>query len=247
MRSAPLRHDGRVSPPRVPPNARTLVDHLADGRGLPVELREVEAWLAASPRFRAFVDTNRDKIRKKLRLATTPDTRLDLRAELRVAALLLADERFALQFEAYGSGNRGPDFTATFRGGRPCNVEVTRRHAAGVAGLERTILGKLRQLPPSVGNVLVVALDGGAEAPPDIGETVRELRNRGDRRDDAWFAARGVTDAAGFNQGWARLSALVAWHEHAERSPTTTWPNPAARIAVAPTVLRAIDAALGAG
>jgi hypothetical protein len=232
-----------VSPPRVPPNARTLVEHLGDGRPLPAELRDVEAWLAASPRFRAFTEANRDKIRKKLRLATTSDTRRDLRAELRVAFLVLADRRFELQFEAYGAGNRGPDFTATFRAGRPFNLEVTRRHA-GTAGIERTILGKLRQLPPSVANVLVIALDATADATPEVGATMRDLRARADRREDAWFAARGVADAAAFNQGWLRLATVIVWMEGG--SPPERWTNPGARVAVPDTARDAIVAALEA-
>jgi hypothetical protein len=241
MRSWRVRHDGPVSPPRVPPNARTLVEHLAGGRALPAELQELEAWLAGSARFRAFVDVNRDKIRKKLRVATTPDTRLDLRAELRFASLLLADRRFELQFEAYGSGNRGPDFTATFRAGRPFNVEVTRRHAASV-GIDRVILGKLRQLPPSIANVLVIALDSTADASPDVDGTMRDLRARADRRDDAWFAARGVSDAATFNQGWLRLAAVLVWADatsHADR-----WANAGARISAPNGAVDAILAAL---
>ena len=114
-----------MPPARVPPAARVLVDHLGDGAALPGPLADLEDWLAGSSRLRAFVDANRDKIRKKVRLATTDDTRLDLWAELRVATRLLADRRIELAFEAYGSGNRGPDFTATYRAGRELNLEVT--------------------------------------------------------------------------------------------------------------------------
>ena len=154
-----------MPPARVPPAARVLVDHLGDGAALPGPLADLEGWLAGSARLRAFVDANRDKIRKKVRLATTDDTRLDLWAELRVATRLLADRRIELAFEAYGSGNRGPDFTATYRAGRPFNVEVTRRHGPAADGLERTVLAKLRQLPPSRANVLVVAADAAGDEP----------------------------------------------------------------------------------
>jgi hypothetical protein len=240
MRSRELRHDWHVSPPRIPPSARTIVDHLGDGRPLPAELADLQAWLESSARVRAFMDTNRDKIRKKLRLATTPETRLDLRAELRVASLLLADRRVELEFEAYGSGNRGPDFTATFRGGRPVNLEITRRHAAGTTGLERTIMGKLRQLPPSTANVLVIAAD---EA-PDLLATTRELRGRADRRDDAWFATRGVADATTFNQGWLRLAAVVVWRETPGGATVVSWTNSGARIGLDDPIRLALEAAL---
>ncbi len=92
---------------------------------------EVVGWLAESRRFRAFAEAHRDKIRKKLRGARDADARRDVRAELRVAHLLLADRRIELAFEAYGSGKPGPDFTVTFRGERAFNLEVTRLRRAG--------------------------------------------------------------------------------------------------------------------
>jgi hypothetical protein len=229
----------------VPPAARALVDHLGDRGALPGPLADLEEWLAGSSRLRAFVDANRDKIRKKVRLATTDEARLDLRAELRVATRLLADRRIELAFEAYGVGNRGPDFTATYRAGREVNVEVTRRHGRGADGLERTILAKLRQLPPSRANVLVVALEVVDEAPPDPTPVLRELRARADRRDDAWFAAHGLGDAAAFHHGVLRLSAVVTWTESpGGRSRAIVWTNPGSRITLEPAALRAIEAAL---
>lgn len=234
-----------MSPARVPPAARVLVEHLGDGAALPGPLADLGDWLAGSSRLRAFVDANRDKIRKKVRLATTDDTRLDLWAELRVATRLLSDRRIELAFEAYGSGNRGPDFTATYRAGRELNLEVTRRHGPAAGGLQRTILTKLRQLPPSRANVLVVAMDAAVDGPPDPAPVLRELRARGDRRDDAWFAAHGLADAATFHQGVLRLSAVVTWTEPPDgRSSAIAWTNPGARITVEPAALRAIEGAL---
>ena len=234
-----------MSPARVPPAARLLVDHLGDGAPLPGPLAELEGWLAASSRLRAFVDANRDKIRKKVRLATSDDARMDLRAELRVATRLLADRRIELAFEAYGAGNRGPDFTATYRAGREFNIEVTRRHGPAADGLERTILAKLRQLPPSRANVLLVAVDAAAQGPPDPAPVIRELRARADRRDDAWFAARGLADAAAFHQAVLRLSALLSWTEPpGGRSGSCAWTNTGARIALEAAALRAIEGAL---
>ncbi len=234
-----------MPPVRVPPTARVLVAYLSDGTTLPGPLADLEGWIAGSARVRAFVDENRDKIRKKVRLATADDSRLDLRAELRVATRLLADRRLDLAFEAYGAGNRGPDFTATYRGGRSFNVEVTRRHGPAVDGLERAILAKLRQLPPSRANVLVVAVDGALDAPPDPTPTMRDLRIRADRHDDAWFAAHGVADSATFHQGALRLSAVVAWSERSGGPAlATAWSNAGARIALDPAAMRAVVAAL---
>ena len=87
---------------------------------------ELVAWLAGSARFRAFAEGNRAKIHKKLGGARDDESLRDVRAELQVAHLLLADRRIELAYEAYGSGKPGPDFTITYRATRTFNVEVTR-------------------------------------------------------------------------------------------------------------------------
>ena len=121
-----MRQHGQVTvQPSTSPTVERLVAYLVDGRRPDPALADLPAWLAATPSFRSFAEANRAKIRKKLRHATDGPARLDVRAELRVAALLLADRRFELAYEAYGAGRRGPDFTATFRAGRPFNVEIT--------------------------------------------------------------------------------------------------------------------------
>ena len=78
------------------------------------------------------------------------DSRLDVRSELLVASLILADRRFELSFEAYGARRLGPDLTVTFRANQRFNLEVTRLRTTGDAGddkLANVISGKLRQLP----------------------------------------------------------------------------------------------------
>jgi hypothetical protein len=199
------------------------------------------------PRFRAFAEGNRDKIRKKARGALAGGARLDLRAELHVAALLLADRRMELGFEAYGAGNRGPDFTVTYRAGRPFNVEVTRRELDGLDGtLGPSIVAKLRQFPPSRSNLLVVAVDGVAAA-PDPGPPLHDLRARADRGDDAPFRARGLDGASAFHAGMLRLAAVVTWAEAgAGGGRVASWSNAGARIPLPEPTLRAVVAALGA-
>ena len=138
-------------------------------RGEALRDLELAAWVNGSRRFRAFAETHRDKIRKKLRGAVDPDARRDVRAELAVARLLLDDRRIELAFEGYGSGNPGPDFTVLFRGARSFNLEVTRPRRGG-AGAAATILAKLRQLPPSVPNALLVAIEGESAATFDMND-----------------------------------------------------------------------------
>ena len=225
------------------PTIQRLIAHLADASEPDATSAQLAAWLAASPRFRAFVEANRDKVRKKLRGATTPEATLDVLAELRVARLLLADRRLDLTFEAYGAGRRGPDFTVTFRAGRAFNVEVTRRHGAGDAVLEPAILGKLRQLPPSASNVLVVAMS--QDEVPDPAAVMRDLRARADRREDERFEAFGLDGSRAFHSGFLRLGAVIAVSA-GEGRPTQVahWSNAGARIPLPDPALRALLAAL---
>src|SRR5262245_59189362 len=123
-------------------------------------LAEITEWLAGSPRFRAFAHVHRDKIRKKLRSAPDAESLRDVRAELAVAHLLLADRHIELAYEAYGSGKGGPDFTVTYRAAQTFTLEVTRLRRPPETGFGGPLLAKLRQFPPSVANVLLVAIDG---------------------------------------------------------------------------------------
>jgi hypothetical protein len=88
-------------------------------------------WLAASPRFRAFAVTYRDKIRKKARHLRDEEGWRDLHFELAVAYWLLQERRFEVAYEAYGvGGQRAPDFCVTYRTHTRFNVEVKRMRAA---------------------------------------------------------------------------------------------------------------------
>ena len=233
--------------PPTTPTIRRLVAYLSDATEPDRHWAELPGWLAVSPGFRSFAEANRDKIRKKIRGAVSREARLDVRAELRFAALILADRRFGLAYEAYGAGRRGPDFTATFRAGRAFNIEVTRRRAASEEGtIAPAIVAKLRQLPPSASNVLVVAVDAASRA-SDPGPVLRELRWHADRKDDAFFVAKGLQDATTYNSAILRLAAVVAWAEAAEAPHrVTTWASAGAKIPLPEPTLRALVAALAA-
>ncbi len=225
------------------PGASTLL-YLFDGAGDDPLADEVAGWLTASRRFRAFADAHRDKIRKKLRGAGDADARRDVRTELRVAQLLVADRRMEVAFEAYGSGRPGPDFTVTFRGDR-FNLEVTRLRgepkAAGFGGL----LAKVRQLPPSVPNAVVLAIEGGDAGAYDLAAAVGAIRARAEARDDALFIARGFSGTRGFHDRFARLGAAFVWADDASgEARARRWTNPAARIGLPARAGRAVLAAL---
>ena len=193
-----------------------------------------------------FAETYRDKIRKKLRYASEPDMRLDVRAELLVARMLLADRRFELAFEAYGSGRVGPDLTVSFRGTRSFNLEVTRRHGPpDLTGISGILLAKLRQLPPSVPNALLIATDAASAPAVDVAAATNTLRARADAKDETFFTERGFDGTRGFYERYLRLGAVFVWAEEAgPDARATLWTNPSARIAMPDRAARAALACL---
>ncbi len=225
-----------------------LVEHLLAGAFADPLAEELSSWLSTSKRFRAFADAHRDKIHKKLRGATDAEARLDVRAELRVAHLLLADRHIELAFEAYGSTTGGPDFTVAYRGERPFNLEVTRQRRVPDAGSGGPLIAKLRQLPPSAPNVVLVAIEGSAADAYDIPGVIRRLRARADARDDAFFTSRGLRGTRGFHDRFLRLGSVVVWSEGAAGDDRAgAWTNRSARIAVPDRALRACLACLRGG
>jgi len=209
---------------------------------------ELIAWLAGSSRFRAFAGAYRDKIHKKFRNARDPDAALDVRAELQVAHLLLADRRFEVAFEAHGSGKVGPDLTVSFRSTRTFDVEVTRhRRVPDVAGTGTVLMAKLRQLTPGTPNVVVLAIDGDTAAAVDVASAARALRARADAKDEAFFTARGHDGSRGFYDRYLRLGAVVVWCDGAVGDARATlWTNRSARIPLPDQAARACLACLRA-
>jgi hypothetical protein len=203
--------------------------------------RELTTWLADSPRFRAFADSYRDKIRKKYHGAADSEAIRDVRTELQVAWLLLADRRIEVAFEAYGSGKTGPDLTVTFRAGRPFNLEVTRlRRVPDAAGTGLALLAKLRQLPPSAPNAILLAIDGSTAEAVDLAGATRALRSRADTKDELFFAGRGFDGTRGFYDRFLRLGAVFVLCEGASGDARAAlWANPSARIVLPPTAARA--------
>jgi hypothetical protein len=200
-----------------------LLTHLLDdpaSDGSDETAVDLAAWLSASPRFLSFAEAHRDKIRKKLRGAVDPAARGDVRAELETAFRLLGDRRIDLAFEAYGAGRRGPDFTVTFRAVHRFNLEVTRRRPEvdptgpdgpgreGVDWLASALLGKLRQLPADAPNAVLVAVDGPPVAREQVATAARSLKQRADRRDDRFFAARGFAAARELHLYYRRLGTV---------------------------------------
>jgi hypothetical protein len=226
-----------------------LLDHLLAGGDHPTTAAELGGWLTDSPRFRDFVDAHRDKIRKKLRTAGDPESLRDVRAELRVAQLLLADRRIELAFEAHGSGRGGPDFTVTYRAARAFDLEVTRHRGDPAATTHGgPLLAKLRQLSPGVANVLVIGVDGDRADALDLDGGIRRLRVLADAKDEEFFRRRGFEGTRDFYHRFLRLGAVLAWCEHGiAHDRVSAWENGSARIPVPTPALRASIAALRGG
>jgi hypothetical protein len=191
-------------------------------------------WIASSRPFRAFLEENAGKIRRKARLAGDAESLRDLQLELDTAyRLLLADRRVTLAYEQYlANKTRGPDFTVTFKGHVVFNVEARRLRApVGASKLGEVICEKLRQAPPSVINVVLVGVDAGASVELDPVATMKRLVQRAEAKQDDFFAQRGWRDARDFLRALPRLSGvlLLAKWDEATAASSSLWLSPQAR------------------
>ncbi len=210
---------------------------------------EVGPWLVVSPRFRAFAETYRDKIRKKARGLRDDEGWRDLALELAVALRLVEERRFALEYESYGVGRRGPDFRVTFRSNVRFNVEVRRLRtlvstpaaAADPARLVRAVCDKLAQLPPAMINVLVLGADGPSSAAETLAPAMRWLQDRAAEKDETLLRQRDFTGARDFLRHYQRLSAAL-WLAGDPGAPRASlWHNPQARHPLPADLARALS------
>jgi len=210
---------------------------------------ELAQWIEASPRFRAFVTAHQDKVRKKLTSSDVEETRLDVRAELLVAYLVLTERRFDVSFEAYGARQLGPDLSVVFRANQRFNLEVTRVRATGdpdPARLANVIAGKLRQLPGETPNGLVIVTRGLRLTDDTVNVATRVLKSHGDAKDDAFFAHRGGLSARDFSARFVRLSGVFTIDEAVAPSGVGRWANREARHKLPPDLFAALSASLSA-
>ena len=220
-----------------------LLTEIFDGRSS-VLYAEFEDWARNSRRFREFAIRYRGKIRAKLNNARHEGAMDDLRAELEVAALLLSETRFTLEYEKYAaSKQRGPDFTVTFRTHTPFNVEVRRVRSVEMDDEGRepgdrlisVLLDKVRQMPPGIVNFLWLV--SSHELPEgEIDEAAARLRRLAERKDEDYFTRKGFDSAADFLKQYQRLSAIAA----GRTVEKMVWLNPLARHKAAPDIVTAI-------
>ena len=182
--------------------------------------------------------------RSSAALGTTTSLR-DVRAELRAAHLLLADKRIELAFEAYGSGKRrarlhghlSRDADVQRRGHPPAPPARTCRRRRADRGQAPPAAAERAQRPGRRGGRRIRRRGSTSPPPPAT------LRARADARDDAFFAAYGLTGTRAFNERFLRLGAVITWSEGAATAGdrAAIWSNASARIALDP---RATDACL---
>lgn len=193
------------------------------------------SWAAASPRFRTFLAEHATKIGRKLRTAEGSEGRRDVLLEIYAAHRMLLDRRITLEYERYAADKtRGPDFTATFKTHTPFNVEVRRLRGANAGDFGRwaSVIGdKLRQMPPSIANVLLLGCDADVALSLDVADAMARLRALAERKDDEFFARRGFPTAKDYLRQLQRLSAivLIAGWDRPAGGPATLWLNPQAK------------------
>jgi hypothetical protein len=224
-----------------------LTAYLFDGR--PHRLAgEMLQWLEASPRFTIFVETHRDKIRKKVRVNLTPESALDLRSELEVAYGLLNDRRLAVTYEPYASAKkRGPDFAVTYRTHLVFNIEVARLRVeeSGIAESElaqkkerllRILLYKLGQLQPGMPNLLAIHTRAELAQSIDLAQLMREFKMRVEDKNSSFYQSGQYAGPADFFKDFLRLSGICLWSSAAQ-----VWVNKQARPGLPEAVVRLLS------
>jgi hypothetical protein len=211
-----------------------LLAYLFDG-GPHLLFEPMAGWLGSSRRFAAFVTAFQNKIRKKLRTTQDPENLLDLRLELETAYLLLQERSLSLVYEPeLSKRTRGPDFAVTFTTSMTFMLEVTRLQAdpEGTAGarLADTIAGKLGQLLPGRGNVLLVCVEAADGAAIDLRALMLGLQQRAERNDPVLLQRHGFRDRADFFRYYQRLTEVLLRGPGFEATRSIeAWINPQAR------------------
>ena len=221
-----------------------LLMYLFDG-GAHALRPSLEGWLADSRRFTNFVDTFRDKLRKKIRTMTDPERILDLRLELETACLLLRERSLSVAYEPQLGGVRAADFAVSFTTSLTFMVEVTRLRVSPRPEAEsgstpqvpalsdriaETMCEKLGQFGQQRSNVLVVGVEGACPTPAELQAALIRLQQRAERNDPRLIQQHGFRDRADFFKQQQRLSEiLVRQSQFKANEPVVAWVNPQAK------------------
>jgi hypothetical protein len=221
-----------------------LISFLFDGKSPPLSESMAE-WLTSSRRFAAFVDSFRDKIRKKIRVTQSPEGLLDLQLELETACLLLREKTLSVMYEPDHAKriNRTPDFAVTYTTSLTFMLEVTRMQTPKSIQLmpsenqgtlppmglrvTDTICSKLGQLQPKQANILLIGMDPLALTESDLRAAMLSIQHRAERDDAAFIHRYGFRDRADFLGHYQRLSEVLVRGLNVV-SPVA-WVNPQAK------------------
>jgi hypothetical protein len=221
-----------------------LLHYLFDGQSH-ILAAPMAAWLGSSRRFTAFVNTFRDKIRKKLRVTQNRETLYDLQLELETAFLLLKERTLSVIYEPEQNRQvRSPDFAVTFTTSLTFMVEVTRLRGGAKEMLvssdhgrpleeERladAICSKLGQLLPQQSNVLIIGVEVSLLSQKDLQALMLRIQQRAEARDSVLWQRYGFRDRADFIRHYQRLSeVLVRGSQLQPQEPSVAWVNPQAK------------------
>jgi hypothetical protein len=225
-----------------------LLTYLFEGRAHPLSA-PVEMWLTSSRRFIAFINTFRDKIRKKLRTTQDQETLLDLQLELETAYLLLRERSLSLVYEPQHCGQgRCPDFAVTFTTSLTFMVEVTRLRSGQKRSptmpssdnastaisahepLADAVCSKLGQLLAQSSNVLIIGVDTPSPTQSDLHATMLRIQQRAEGNDSTFWQRYGFRERADFFRHYYRLSeVLVRSVQLQTDNSMVAWVNPQAK------------------
>ncbi len=191
-------------------------------------------WILQSRRFQSFVVANRDKIRKKLRIATTSESLHSLLLELDIARHFSADSNCTVEYEKFvQSKQRNPDLTVAYRIHTRFNLEATCvRIAEGQTDKLGRIVGeKIGQLIPEMLNLLVLSSGNDSLNQEHVNAAMMRLKQQAEQRDPELLTRTGFKDPRGFFKQFQWLNGIILWHSHeqAQSSPILAWINPQAR------------------
>ena len=212
-----------------------LLIYLFNGQSHPLTA-PMTHWLASSRRFTVFIDTFRDKIRKKLRVTQDLETLNNLRLELETACLLLQEKSLSVVYEPQLGGVRAPDFAVTFTTSLTFAVEVTRIQVPAISTLPvgdqlaDTICSKLGQLLHQQSNVIIAGMDTLNLTPSDLQPAMLRVQQRAEGSDPTFWQRYGFRDRADFFRHYQRLSEILVRGSRLQADqPVVVWVNPQAK------------------
>jgi hypothetical protein len=208
--------------------------------------KELLEWIEGSPRFAAFAETYRDKIRKKIRVAHDPERLLDLRGELEVAYRLFGDRRLGVEYEPYASfGGRGADFVVSYRTNLKFNIEIARMRAGEMEFADtkrneerilRIVLEKLGQMQTNMPNLLAIHVNEKVAKEIDLGKLMQRIKDKAERGDETFYSHIRYSKPAEFYKHFLRLTGVLFWGPNSQ-----LWINKQAKVGLDEKVLRLVS------